>query len=251
MNRIFNPQGIREAPCFDRRERSLQRHTNIENLSDFDYRSPLPLTKDAFPTTKSTDTYRTDLMNLSMTPDESLNKAVYHETLRSSIASTSKRNRNVRSHYGPSYYRRGYYNEELAEMLVDRMDTLAYIGAEGYKGPNVREQPSYTKTRSQLRAISAGQASRVPELPGFTRKPYTSTKPSYISPGTEKTYVHAFREQTEIKYFHTGVFKCNPVTNEQQWSCCGSSTQGDPGCMKRVSRPNKVNYELTFNRICN
>ena len=108
MNRIFNPQGIREAPCFDRRERSLQRHTNIENLSDFDYRSPLPLTKDVFPTTKSTDTYRTDLMNLSMTPDESLNKAVYHETLRSSIASTSKRNRNIRSHYGPSYYRRGY-----------------------------------------------------------------------------------------------------------------------------------------------
>lgn len=251
MNSIFNPQGIREAPCFDRRERSLQRHTTIDSLADFDYRSPLPLTKDGFPTTKSTDTYRTDLMNLSMTPDEVLNKVIYHETLRNSLANTSRRNRNVRSHYGPSYYRRGYYNEELAEMLVDRMDTLAYIGAEGYKGPSVREQPSCTKTRSQLRSSSTGQSSQMVELPGFARKPYISSKPSYISPGTKKMHVHAFREKTEVERFHTGVFKCNPVTSEQQWSCCGSSVHGDPGCMKRVSYPNKVNYGLTFNRICN
>lgn len=251
MNRLFNPQGIREAPCFDRRVRSLQRHTNIDSLADFDYRSSLPLTKDAFPTTKSTDTYRTDLMNLSMTPDEELNKAVYRETLRNSIAATSRRNKNVRSHYGPLYYKRQYCNEELAEMLADRMDTLAYIGVEGYKGPNVKEQPSCTKTQSQLRAISAGQTSRVAELPGFTRKPYLASKPSYISPGTERTYVHAFREKKEVECFHTGVFKYNSVTNEHQWSCCGSSIQGDPGCMKRVKHPNKINYGLTFNRICN
>ncbi|EFO64656.1 Hypothetical protein GLP15_1522 [Giardia lamblia P15] len=190
-------------------------------------------------------------MNLSMTPDEELNKAIYHETLRNSLASTSRRNRNVRSHYGPSYYRRGYYNEELAEMLVDRMDTLAYIGAEGYKGPNIQKQPSCTRTQSQLRTSSTGQTSRMVELPGFTRKPYVSNKPSYISPGTEKTHVHAFREKMEVERFHTGVFKCNPVTNERQWSCCGSSVHGDPGCMKRVSYPNKIDYGLTFNRICN
>ncbi|TNJ29922.1 hypothetical protein GMRT_15874 [Giardia muris] len=236
FTRSFNTQGTREAPCFDRRMRSLQRKTGLPNVGDYDYRYPSVIEKDFYPTTLSESPLGLGSMNLSIVDEPHVRTEAYNRTLKASLDATRRHNQTARSHYGPSYYRRGYYNRELAELMRDEAGTLGYIGAEGYTLP----APSLALNTTKKAEVIPGYDNfdPLPSLPGMP-------KPAPLAPGTYSTMTHQFREQRRIERYHTGTYQHNPIDGCMQWSCCGRFAKDDPGCTRRVSYPNRTNYELT------
>lgn len=236
FTRSFNTQGTREAPCFDRRVRSLQRNTGLPSVGDYDYRYPNVIEKDFYPTTLSESPLGPASMNLSIVEEPHARTEAYNRTLKASLDATRRHNQTARSHYGPSYYRRGYYNSEVAALLRDESGTLGYIGAEGYTLPTSRSTLNMVKKPEVIPGYD--NFDPLPALPGMPT-------PTPLAPGTYNTVTYRFREQRKIERYHTGIYQYSAIDGCMQWSCCGRFDKDDPGCTRRVLYPNRTNYELT------